>query len=101
MTPERSHSYGRVMKTLEDLGPAKLHEFERKRLREAADTLLFAATHDPAAFDALAAVEHLTRHLCETGRWTAESAGKLADDVAGCGPSLADVPVFDASPQAA
>jgi hypothetical protein len=78
------------MKTLEDMGPAKLHDLERARLRSAADTLLFASPHDPAAFDAVADVEHLARHLIETGRWLADRATALTDDVAGCGPELVD-----------
>jgi hypothetical protein len=88
------------MKTLEDLGPAKLHDLERVRIRNAADTLLFAGHDDPAGFDAIADVEHLTRLLIETGRWLPERAAALADDVAHCGPALVDdVPV--AEPQRA
>jgi hypothetical protein len=90
MTSERSLAYGRVMKTLEDLGPAKLHDLERQRLRSAADTLLFAPPEDPAAFDAMTDVEHLTRHLIDSGRWTAEVADRLADDIAACGPGFVD-----------
>jgi hypothetical protein len=86
------------MKILEDLGPAKLHDLERQRIRNAADTLLFAPDHDPGAFDALADVEHLTRSLVEAGRWTQPTAESLADDVAACGPSFgADVTVSDVS----
>jgi hypothetical protein len=88
MTSERSLAYGRVMKTLEDLGPAKLHDLERQRVRNAADTLLFAPPEDPPVFDAITDVEHLARHLIDSGRWTAESARRLADDVAACGPDL-------------
>src|SRR3712207_2921205 len=88
MTNERSLAYGRVMKTLEDLGPAKLHDLERQRVRQAADTLLFAPPEDPGAFDAIADIEHLVRFLTESGRWTPETAGRLADDVTACGPGL-------------
>ena len=88
MTSERSLAYGRVMKTLEDLGPAKLHDLERQRIRNAADTLLFAPPEDPPAFDAMADIELLALHLMDTGRWTAETARRLADDVAACGPDL-------------
>jgi hypothetical protein len=96
MTSERSLAYGRVMKTLEDLGPAKLHELERQRVRQAADTLLFAAPQDPGAYDAVTDVEHLCRHLVDSGRWTGDAAGRLSDDVAACGPALMDdVPVFE------
>ena len=96
MTPDRSSAYGRVMKTLDEMGPSKLHDLEHMRIRNAADTLLFAPAEDPAAFDAIADVEHLTRHLIDTGRWLPERASALADDVAACGPSLAeDVPVVE------
>ena len=95
MTPERSASYSRVVKTLEDMGAAKLHDLERQRVRNAADVLLFATPDDPATFDALADIEGLARHLSETGRWTAERATELADDVAACGPSMYDVPVAE------
>lgn len=96
MTPDRSSAYGRVIKTLDDMGPSKLHDLERMRIRAAADTLLFAASGDDAALEAIADVEHLTRHLIDTGRWLADRASVLADDVAACGPSLAeDVPVME------
>src|SRR3954447_22137650 len=90
MTSERSLAYGRVMKTLEDLGPAKLHDLERQRVRQAADALLFAPPQDPGAFDAIADVEHLAQFLTESGRWTAETAGRMADDVAACGPEFVE-----------
>ena len=86
MTPERSRAYARVTKTLEDLGPAKLHDIEVRRVRNAADALLFAGAADHAALDALDDIEHLTQHLIRCERWTAERAGRLADDVAACGP---------------
>ena len=102
MTSERSTAYGRVMKTLEDLGPAKLHDLERQRIRHAADVLLFAPDEDPAAFDAIADIEHLARHLAETGRWTSERAALLADDVADCGPAWGpSVPVAEPATRAA
>ena len=96
MTPDRSSAYGRVIKTLDDVGASKLLDLERMRIRNAADTLLFAAGDDPATMDAIADVEHLARHLIDTGRWLPERASALADDVAACGPSLAeDVPVVE------
>ena len=96
MTPDRSSAYGRVIKTLEDMGPSKLHDLERMRVRNAADTLLFAAAADVAALDAIADVELLTRHLIDTGRWSAERASELSDAVAACGPALSeDVPVAE------
>ena len=93
MTPERSQAYGRVMKMLDDLGPAKLHGNEDERLRQAADSLLFATAADAAALEAITDVELLTRQLSESGRWAAETAGKLADHVVACGPGfVADAP---------
>ena len=88
MTSERSLAYGRVMKTLEDLGPAKLHDLERQRVRQAADTLLFAGPTDPGADEAVVDIEHLARFLVETERWTPETAARLADDVVACGPGV-------------
>ena len=95
MTPDRSSAYGRVIRTLDDVGASKLLDLERMRIRNAADTLLFAAAaDDQATLDAIADVEHLARHLIDSGRWLPERAGALADDVAACGPALAeDVPV--------
>ena len=70
MTSERSLAYGRVMKTLEDLGPAKLHDLERQRVRQAADALLFAPPQDPGAFDAITDIEHLA------ATWWTPAAGR-------------------------
>jgi hypothetical protein len=88
MTSERSLAYGRVMKTLEDLGPAKLHDLERERVRQAADALLFATPTDPGADEASFDIEDLARFLVETERWTPESAARLTDDVLACGPGV-------------
>jgi hypothetical protein len=90
MTSERSLAYGRVMKTLEDLGPAKLHDLERERVRQAADTLLFAGPTDTGADEAVLDIEHLARFLVESERWTPDTAARLADDVIACGPALVD-----------
>jgi hypothetical protein len=90
MTNERSSAYGRVMKTLHDVGPAKLHDAERHIVRDAADVLLFSTAADDAeALEALAIVERLMADLAANERWTGESARKLADDIAACGPALA------------
>ncbi len=92
MTSERSNAYGRVMRTLQDLGPAKLHDAEVAILRDAADALLFSSSaQDPAAVEAIMLVERLMRDLVDVDRWTSESAQRLADDVAACGPALAVV----------
>jgi hypothetical protein len=85
MTSERTQAYGRVMRTLDDVGPTKLHESEQDRIREAADTLIFAAAAEEAEA-ALADVEALCEHLVATDRWSAERAVDLARDVAACGP---------------
>jgi hypothetical protein len=85
MTSERTQAYGRVLHTLEDVGPTKLHEAEQDRIREAADTLIFAGTLDDAR-DALADVDALVEHLVATGRWTEDRAAELARDVLACGP---------------
>lgn len=87
MNSERSQSYGRVVKTLEDMAAAKLFAEEERRIRDAADTLLFSDSIDaPGAREALADLESLRLHLVESERWSPERAAMLADDVAACGP---------------
>jgi hypothetical protein len=88
MTSERSQAYGRVMRTLDDVGPAKLHESEREEIRAAADTLFFAEDlgADAEAREAVARVTALARNLVESERWLDESARALLSDVLGCGP---------------
>jgi hypothetical protein len=85
MTSERTQAYGRVIKTLEDLGPSKLQPAEQDRIRDAADNLIFAADLDEAR-SALMDVEALAEHLVASGRWTAERAEQLASDLVACGP---------------
>ena len=85
MTSERTQAYGRVIKTLEDLGPSKLLPGEQERIREAADNLIFASDFDDARA-ALADVEALAEHLVASGRWTTERAEQLASDLIACGP---------------
>jgi hypothetical protein len=88
MTSERSQAYGRVMRTLDDVGPAKLHASEREEIRAAADTLFFAEDLgvDADARDAVARITKLARNLVDSGRWLDESARPLLADVLGCGP---------------
>jgi hypothetical protein len=88
MTSERSQAYGRVMRTLDDMGPAKLHDSEREEIRVAADTLFFAEDlgEDAEARDAVARITKLARNLVDSGRWLDESARPLLADVLGCGP---------------
>jgi hypothetical protein len=83
MDSDRSQAYGRVVKTLDDLGPAKLAAPEQQVIRTAADALLFDGDD---AYDELAAVEDLAQQLVDAGRLSAERARLLVDDVAACGP---------------
>jgi hypothetical protein len=85
MTSDRTQAYGRVIKTLEDLGPSKLLPAEQDRVREAADNLIFAAGPDDAR-DTLIDVEMLAEHLVASGRWSSERAEQLVDDLLACGP---------------
>ena len=85
MTAERTQAYGRVMKTLQDMGPAKLQPSEQERIREAADTLIFAADIDDARA-VLRDLAQLAEHLVATGRWTEERTDELVEDLLACGP---------------
>jgi hypothetical protein len=85
MNSERTQAYGRVIKTLDELGPTKLLPQEQDRIREAADTLIFAGGLDEAQ-RAISDVETLARHLADTGRWSDERAQRLAGDITACGP---------------
>jgi hypothetical protein len=85
MTSDRTQAYGRVIKTLEDVGPAKLQPDEQDRIRDAADTLIFAAEPEDARA-ALEDVEGLAEHLVGSGRWAAERAQQLVQDLTDCGP---------------
>jgi hypothetical protein len=85
MTSERTQAYGRVVKTLEDIGPTKLLPAEQDRIREAADTLIFAADMDDARV-ALEDIHALSEHLVESGRWSDTLAERLVDDLLSCGP---------------
>ena len=76
------------MRTLDDVGPAKLHESEREEIRAAADTLFFAEDlgADAEARDAVSRITTLARNLVDSDRWLDESARALLSDVLGCGP---------------
>ena len=91
MTSERSQAYGRVMATLEDLGPSKLLADEIAFVREAADMLFFCEdlTADSAAQDVLAGCHELARRLVESERWLEDTAARLLGDIEGCGPLVA------------
>jgi hypothetical protein len=79
---DRALAYGRVVKTLDELGPTKLQADEQEVIRTAADALIF----DEDAYEALAQVEDLAERLVDAERWTPERARALVDDVAACGP---------------
>lgn len=89
MTPDRSHAYRRVMRTLSDLGASKLQPGEQDRIREAADTLIFSLelNENSAASAALGDIDDLLNALVKCGRWQRETAERLADDVYGCAPT--------------
>src|SRR4051812_6210695 len=88
MTGPRAHAYARVISTLDDCGAAKLLGAEQERIREAADALLFCVemSRDADATMALADMLDLYDHLVGTGRWTAQRADELANDIWACGP---------------
>ena len=89
MNSERSQAYGRVMQTLTDLGPAKLHADEQELIRDAADALLFA--EDRSAEQALDRVDDLVGRLVDADRLLTETADRLLRDLEGCGPEPAVV----------
>ena len=88
MSPERTQAYGRVMHTLSELGPSKLLTEEQDRIREAADTLIFASdlVADPSAVEAISDVESLCTSLVQSGRWTEITAARLLKDLRESGP---------------
>ena len=85
MTGERAEAYGRVLHTLEDLGPTKLHHSEQARIRNAADALIFASSLEEARA-ALGDADVLCEHLVATDRWSQARAAELAHDLFACGP---------------
>ena len=85
MNTERTQAYGRVVKTLDEIGPTKLQPAEQARVRDAADTLIFAADLDEARA-AMADVDSLAEHLVASDRWSEERARELVDDLLACGP---------------
>ena len=89
MDSDRSQAYGRVVKTLDELGPTKLQAAEQARVREAADTLIFASGPDDDVISAVDDVRALADHLAESGRWTDERSAELVDDILAAGPLAA------------
>ena len=86
MTSERTQAYGRIVKTLEELGPVKLLASEQERIRDAGDILIFAEGSDDHVIAAIDDIRSLADHLVESGRWTEERALLLVDDIAATGP---------------
>jgi hypothetical protein len=86
MTNERTEAYGRVVKTLDELGPSKLFPAEQARIREAADILIFAADVDETR-DSLRDIGKLAEVLVASGRWLEETVDRLIEDLLGCGPT--------------
>ena len=86
MTNNRTQAYGRVVKTLDELGPSKLLASEQARIREAADTLIFASNLDETR-DSLRDIGMLAEVLVASGRWLEESVDRLLEDLLGCGPT--------------
>ena len=84
MNSQRTHAYGRVVKTLDDLGPAKLQPAELDVIRDAADTLIFASTADETLPALAGSGAH--RPPVSGGRWTEERAEQLLRDLEACGP---------------
>jgi len=96
MTSMRAAAYRRVVKTLSDVGPAKLFPAEQACIREAADGLIFCADieGDRDARAAYGAVVRLADDLVLSERWTVVSVQALLDDIWACGPGeLLQLPV--------
>ena len=85
------------MHTLSELGPSKLQLDEMDRIRQAADSLIFAEDlrDDPMVQADLEDVETLCQDLVESGRWEQVTAMRLVKDVSQCGP--AEVPELKAA----
>ena len=86
MTNERTQAYGRVVQTLDEIGATKLLPAEQARIRDAADTLIFASDLEEAR-DALRDMGDLTEHLLASGRWLEERIDMLVANLLACGPS--------------
>ena len=94
MNSERTQAYSRVVKTLEDLGPAKLQVEEQDRIREAADTLLFSESLDADVRAAIVDVGHHRAGLIEV-RGEDQGVGGLADAILLCGLELGGAEVLE------
>jgi hypothetical protein len=88
MTSDRTQAYGRVVQALAELGPTKLLPAEQSRIRDAADTLIFAADLAEAR-ESLLDMSRLAEHLVTSGRWIEERIDHLVADLLACGPEPA------------
>ena len=86
MTNNRTQAYGRVVKTLDELGPSKLLPAEQARIRDAADTLIFASDVEETR-DALRDMGRLAEVLVASGRWLEQTVDRLVEDLLACGPT--------------
>ncbi len=88
MTSVRAQAYGRIVETLDDVGPSKLLPEEQALIRESVDALFFCEdlSQDESARRALESCRDLVRHLVSSGRWLEETAAQLVADIEGCGP---------------
>jgi hypothetical protein len=86
MNAERTQAYGRIVKTLEEIGPVKLLDTEQARIRAAADTLIFASDGEDGVVAAIEDIQSLADHLVESGRWSFERAIALVNDISDSGP---------------
>ena len=79
------------MKTLADMGPAKLQPGEQDVVRDAADAMFFAADLEGnlEAAEALSRLGRLAARLVASERWLFETADRLVHDVESCGPAHA------------
>jgi hypothetical protein len=85
MTSDRAQAYGRVTRTLGDLGPSKLLPEELELVRESADVLFFSEDVTEA-HRALETCRVLANRLVESERWLPETAARLIADLEACGP---------------
>src|SRR2546421_9939658 len=85
MTSNRSDAYGRVMRTLGDLGASKFHDHEQALIREAADTMFFCERleTDDAALDAMTSVRDLADSLVDGDRLMPETMARLVANAEG------------------
>ena len=93
MNADRAAAYGRVMKTLSDMGPTKLQPSEQDLIREAADAMLFADDLETDAHARMAynALQEMAERLVEADRWLFQTADRLMDDIEQCGPAPVQV----------